>query len=86
MLAENTLFIWGCKGKTIFLIGKMVEEEPKVVLNARYSKRRVAELLGVNEATVHRMVQRGDLQCGYRRSGVRFYEGREILRAWHAQL
>lgn len=73
-----------CKITINNLLFKMVEEEPKVVLSARYSRRRAAELLGVDESTIYRMVARGDLRCKYRRNGLRFYLGGDILMAWRA--
>ncbi len=65
----------------------MVNQEPIVRADGRYSVEETAALLGIHRNTLLRYTNKGRILFGIRRSTTRkFYTGREIVRFWKAQL
>jgi len=67
----------------------MVNEEPKVSPNARYSIGEAAQILGVHRNTLRRYTNTGPtgISCGFRKSnGRKFYTGKDIIKFWRAML
>lgn len=65
----------------------MTKTAPKVVESAQYELRDTAEALGVSISCVTKWTAKGLLKAGRKRlNGRRFWTGKEILRAWHAQM
>lgn len=61
--------------------------EPKVNENGRYSVTQTSEALEIHRNTLRNYTEQGLIKCGFRRgNGRKFYEGREIVRFWRAQL
>lgn len=61
--------------------------EPKVNENGRYSVMQTSEVLEIHRNTLRNYTEQGLIKCGFRRgNGRKFYEGREIVRFWRAQL
>ena len=64
----------------------MINEEPNIKDNSRYSISETAEILGVHRRTILRHTEAGYIKCGYYRTNQRkFYFGKEIKRYWKAQ-
>ena len=58
--------------------------EPEVAMNGQYPVTETARLLGVHRTTLMRYVKSGLIKCSYRRTGRKFFYGREIVRCWKA--
>jgi len=67
----------------------MVNEQPQIPANARYSIEQAAEILGIHRNTLRRYTNTGPtgIKCQFRKSnGRKFYTGLEIVRFWRASL
>lgn len=68
----------------------MKAEEPKVILNGRYSINETCKLLGICRDTLYRYTHDTcEIKCGIVERGGRirkFYLGKEILRFWSNQI
>ena len=74
-LAKLTKVLW----KT------MVQEEPKVILTARYELRDASRLLGIHKSTLLNWTKQGFIKAGVRKvNGRRCWLGSELLRCWRA--
>lgn len=60
----------------------MVNEEPDVRLNNRYSINETCALLGITRKTLAKYTKAGLIKCGFRSTLTKFYTGREIARFW----
>lgn len=64
----------------------MIAGEPKVTETGRYNVTETCTLLGIHRNTLRRYTEQGHIKCGMRRTGRKFYPGREILKFWRATL
>lgn len=65
----------------------MTKTEPVVIESAQYELRDAAEALGVSTSCIIKWTEKGLLRAGRKRlNGRRFWTGKEILRAWRAQM
>ena len=54
--------------------------------NNRYNVTATSKLLGIYRTTLQKFTEMGLIKVGFLPSGRKFYEGKEILRFWDAQL
>ena len=65
----------------------ITSEEPTVSSTGRYTVTQTCEILGIHRNTLREYTSSGRIKCGFRRESARkFYEGKEIIRFWRAQL
>lgn len=65
----------------------MTTSEPKIPDADKYGVFEAAKILGVNQSTIRRQTNAGNLKYGIRRhNGRRFYTGAELKRFWRATL
>lgn len=61
--------------------------KPEVDLTARYRTSETCRILGISPNTLRKYTEKGLIKCGFRKvNAQRYYEGKEILRFWKAQL
>ena len=60
--------------------------EPQAVPAGRYNSKQASALLGIHRNTLRNYTDAGEIKCGYRKNGRKFYLGREIVRFWREQL
>lgn len=60
--------------------------EPQVSASGRYSIGAVCEMLDIHRNTLRKKTDSGEIRCGFRKDGHKFYLGKEILRFWREQL
>ena len=65
----------------------ITSEEPTVSSTGRYTVTQTCEILGIHRNTLREYTSSGRIKCGFRRESARkFYEGKELIRFWRAQL
>lgn len=60
--------------------------EPQAVPAGRYSIKQASALLDIHRNTLRRYTDSGEIRCGFRKNGRKFYLGREIIRFWREQI
>lgn len=64
----------------------MINEMPQINSSSRYSTTEAANILGIHRSSLWRATKEGLIACNERKSGKRFYYGREIIRYWKENL
>lgn len=64
----------------------MTAIEPQASASGRYSIGEACVLLGIHRNTLAKYTDSGEIKCGFRKNGRKFYLGREIMRFWREQL
>lgn len=65
----------------------LTSNRPKIKAeNDRYNVTMASKLLGIHRRTLQKYTEEGLLKVGFRPSGRKFYEGKEIVRFWEAQM
>lgn len=62
----------------------MVNDEPNVRCNSRYSIKETCALLGINRKTLAKYTKAGFIKCGFRPTLQKFYTGKEIANFWRS--
>lgn len=61
----------------------LVERQPNVALDGRYTVTQTYKLLGISRSTLHNHTKAGRIKFRLRRNSKRyFYTGAEIIRYW----